>query len=199
VSRSGVVAERPRAASTHKLLGRRDAMVMPAISDAPIYAPPRRQIAPLPAHSCARILVGRILLRQRGRAARKSTRGSDSHARRGARSCSASRATVDPPLRSCVHRAAAVRRPHRFYSLADYYPKVHVTRSRCAAPVVAAHRSWVVRRWRLLARPRHGADLPAAPEAHAARGRGPAHAGEGIFHNLVFVSIDKQYPGQRTR
>jgi 4-hydroxy-3-polyprenylbenzoate decarboxylase len=35
-----------------------------------------------------------------------------------------------------------------------------------------------------------------AAQAHRARDRGLSHAGAGIFHNLVFVSIDKQYPGQ---
>src|SRR6266516_463618 len=58
-----------------------------------------------------------------------------------------------------------------FYSLADYYPRVHVTAvtQRVFLPLLKL-------------------TLPEIVDLHM-----PA---EGIFHNLVFVSIDKQYPGQ---
>jgi 4-hydroxy-3-polyprenylbenzoate decarboxylase len=42
---------------------------------------------------------------------------------------------------------------------------------------------------------RHGADLPSARAADDAGDRGLPHAPEGVFHNLVFVSIRKEYPG----
>jgi len=45
-----------------------------------------------------------------------------------------------------------------------------------------------------LGMPRSGSS--AAPEAHAAEVVDLHMPAEGIFHNLVFVSIDKQYPGQ---
>ncbi len=84
-----------------------------------------------------------------------------------------------------------------FYSLADYYPKVHVTAvTRRRAPVYPAT---------LVGRPPmedfylgHATEriflpllkltVPEIVDYHM-----PA---PGIFHNLVFVSIDKQYPGQ---
>lgn len=84
-----------------------------------------------------------------------------------------------------------------FYSLADYYPKVHVTAvTRKREPVYAAT---------LVGRPPmedyylgHATEriflpllqltVPEVVDYHM-----PA---AGIFHNLVFVSIDKQYPGQ---
>jgi len=84
-----------------------------------------------------------------------------------------------------------------FYSLADYYPKVHVTAvTRRRTPVYAAT---------LVGRPPmedyylgHATEriflpllrltVPEIVDYHM-----PA---AGIFHNLVFVSIDKQYPGQ---
>ena len=84
-----------------------------------------------------------------------------------------------------------------FYSLADYYPKVHVTAiTRRREPVYAAT---------LVGRPPmedyylgHATEriflpllrltVPEIVDYHM-----PA---PGIFHNLVFVAIDKQYPGQ---
>ena len=84
-----------------------------------------------------------------------------------------------------------------FYSLADYYPKVHVTAvTRKREPVYPAT---------LVGRPPmedyylgHATEriflpllrltVPEIVDYHM-----PA---PGIFHNLVFVSIDKQYPGQ---
>jgi len=84
-----------------------------------------------------------------------------------------------------------------FYSLADYYPKVHVTAvSRRRDPIYPAT---------LVGRPPmedyylgHATEriflpllrltIPEVVDYHM-----PA---AGIFHNLVFVAIDKQYPGQ---
>jgi 4-hydroxy-3-polyprenylbenzoate decarboxylase len=84
-----------------------------------------------------------------------------------------------------------------FYSLADYYPQVHVTAvTMRRQPVYAAT---------LVGRPPmedyylgHATEriflpllrltLPEVVDYHM-----PAY---GIFHNLVFVAIDKQYPGQ---
>ena len=84
-----------------------------------------------------------------------------------------------------------------FYSLADYYPKVHVTTiTRRRQPIYPAT---------LVGRPPmedyylgHATEriflpllkltVPEIVDYHM-----PA---PGIFHNLVFVSIDKQYPGQ---
>ncbi len=84
-----------------------------------------------------------------------------------------------------------------FYSLADYYPKVHVTAiTQRADPLYAAT---------LVGRPPmedyymgHATEriflpllrltVPEIVDYHM-----PA---PGIFHNLVFVAIDKQYPGQ---
>ena len=84
-----------------------------------------------------------------------------------------------------------------FYSLADYYPKVHVT--------AITHRPDPIWPHTIVGRPPmedyylgHATEriflpllkltLPEIVDLHM-----PA---EGIFHNLVFVSIDKQYPGQ---
>jgi 4-hydroxy-3-polyprenylbenzoate decarboxylase len=84
-----------------------------------------------------------------------------------------------------------------FYSLADYYPKVHVTAvTMRRSPVYAAT---------LVGRPPmedyylgHATEriflpllkltIPEIVDYHM-----PA---AGVFHNLVFVAIDKQYPGQ---
>src|SRR3989454_1119360 len=84
-----------------------------------------------------------------------------------------------------------------FYSLADYYPKVHVTavtmRSDPIWPPTIRRRPPVEDYWL-----RHATEpvflplpkltIPPIVDIHM-----PA---AGIFHNLVFVSIDKQYPGQ---
>jgi len=84
-----------------------------------------------------------------------------------------------------------------FYSLADYYPKVHITAITMRANPVYPHT--------IVGRPPmedyhlgHATERiflpllkltsPEIVDIHM-----PA---EGIFHNLVFVSIDKQYPGQ---
>ncbi len=84
-----------------------------------------------------------------------------------------------------------------FYSLADYYPKVHVT-----AVTMRKHPVYIAT---LVGRPPmedyylgHATEriflpllkltVPEIVDYHM-----PA---PGIFHNLVFVSIDKQYPGQ---
>src|SRR5437016_5805163 len=84
-----------------------------------------------------------------------------------------------------------------FYSLADYYPKVHVTAVTLRDDPVWPHT--------IVGRPPmedyflgHATEriflpllkltIPEIVDLHM-----PA---EGIFHNLVFVSIDKQYPGQ---
>jgi 4-hydroxy-3-polyprenylbenzoate decarboxylase len=84
-----------------------------------------------------------------------------------------------------------------FYSLADHYPKMHVT--------AITHRSDPIWPHTIVGRPPmedyylgHATEriflpllrltMPEVVDLHM-----PA---EGIFHNLVFVSIDKQYPGQ---
>ena len=84
-----------------------------------------------------------------------------------------------------------------FYSLADYYPKVHVTAVTFRDDPIWPHT--------IVGRPPmedyflgHATEriflpllrltIPEIVDLHM-----PA---EGIFHNLVFVSIDKQYPGQ---
>ncbi|MGH7570181.1 MAG: menaquinone biosynthesis decarboxylase [Gemmatimonadales bacterium] len=84
-----------------------------------------------------------------------------------------------------------------FYSLADYYPKMHVTAVTMRTDPIWPHT--------IVGRPPmedyylgHATErvflpllrltLPEIVDLHM-----PA---EGIFHNLVFVSIDKQYPGQ---
>ncbi len=87
-----------------------------------------------------------------------------------------------------------------FYSLADYYPRVHVT--------AVTHRRDPVYPATLVGRPPmedyylgHATEriflpllrltVPEIVDYHM-----PA---PGIFHNLVFVSIDKQYPGQAAK
>lgn len=84
-----------------------------------------------------------------------------------------------------------------FYSLADYYPKVHITAVTMRTDPVYPHT--------IVGRPPmedyylgHATEriflpllrftMPEIVDLHM-----PA---EGIFHNLVFVSIDKRYPGQ---
>src|SRR6059036_2746716 len=84
-----------------------------------------------------------------------------------------------------------------FYSLADYYPKIHVT--------AITYRNDPIWPHTIVGRPPmedyylgHATEriflpllrltIPEVVDLHM-----PA---EGIFHNLVFVSIDKQYPGQ---
>jgi 4-hydroxy-3-polyprenylbenzoate decarboxylase len=84
-----------------------------------------------------------------------------------------------------------------FYSLADYYPKVHVTavtmRSEPIWPHTIVGRPpmedfWLGHATERIFLPLLKLTLPEIVDLHM-----PA---EGIFHNLVFVSIDKQYPGQ---
>jgi len=84
-----------------------------------------------------------------------------------------------------------------FYSLADYYPKVHVTAVTMRAQPVWPHTIvgrppmedyWLGHATERIFLPLLKLTLPEIVDLHM-----PA---EGIFHNLVFVSIDKQYPGQ---
>jgi 4-hydroxy-3-polyprenylbenzoate decarboxylase len=84
-----------------------------------------------------------------------------------------------------------------FYSLADRYPKVHVTavtmRSEPIWPHTIVGRPpmedyWLGHATERIFLPLLKLTLPEVVDYHM-----PA---EGIFHNLVFVSIDKQYPGQ---
>jgi len=84
-----------------------------------------------------------------------------------------------------------------FYSLADYYPKVHVTAVTLRAEPVWPHTIvgrppmedyWLGHATERIFLPLLRLTLPEIVDLHM-----PA---EGIFHNLVFVSIDKQYPGQ---
>jgi 4-hydroxy-3-polyprenylbenzoate decarboxylase len=84
-----------------------------------------------------------------------------------------------------------------FYSLADYYPKVHVTaitmRSEPIWPHTIVGRPpmedyYLGHATERIFLPLLRLTLPEVVDLHM-----PA---EGIFHNLVFVSIDKQYPGQ---
>src|SRR6476661_852696 len=84
-----------------------------------------------------------------------------------------------------------------FYSLADYYPKVHVTAVTLRAAPVWPHTIvgrppmedyWLGHATERIFLPLLKLTLPEVVDLHM-----PA---EGIFHNLVFVSIDKQYPGQ---
>src|SRR6266702_570649 len=84
-----------------------------------------------------------------------------------------------------------------FYSLADYYPKVHVTAVTLRAEPVWPHTIvgrppmedyWLGHATERIFLPLLKLTLPEIVDLHM-----PA---EGIFHNLVFVSIDKQYPGQ---
>ena len=84
-----------------------------------------------------------------------------------------------------------------FYSLADYYPQVHITAVTMRANPVWPHTIvgrppmedyWLGHATERIFLPLLKLTLPEVVDYHM-----PA---EGIFHNLVFVSIDKQYPGQ---
>jgi 4-hydroxy-3-polyprenylbenzoate decarboxylase len=84
-----------------------------------------------------------------------------------------------------------------FYSLADLYPKVHVTavtmRERPIYPTTIVGRPpmedfYLGHATERIFLPLLRLTIPEIVDYHM-----PA---EGIFHNLVFVSIDKQYPGQ---
>ncbi|HYK81791.1 MAG TPA: menaquinone biosynthesis decarboxylase [Gemmatimonadales bacterium] len=84
-----------------------------------------------------------------------------------------------------------------FYSLADYYPRVHVTAVTMRAAPLWPHTIvgrppmedyWLGHATERIFLPLLRLTLPEIVDLHM-----PA---EGIFHNLVFVSIDKQYPGQ---
>jgi len=84
-----------------------------------------------------------------------------------------------------------------FYSLADYYPRVHVTavtmRSEPIWPHTIVGRPpmedyWLGHATERIFLPLLKLTIPEIVDIHM-----PA---AGIFHNLVFVSIDKQYPGQ---
>jgi 4-hydroxy-3-polyprenylbenzoate decarboxylase len=84
-----------------------------------------------------------------------------------------------------------------FYSLADYYPAVHVTAVTMRADPVWPHTIvgrppmedfYLGHATERIFLPLLKLTLPEVVDYHM-----PA---EGIFHNLVFVSIDKQYPGQ---
>ena len=83
-----------------------------------------------------------------------------------------------------------------FYSLADYYPAVHVTaithRERPIYPTTIVGRPpmedyYLGHCTERIFRPLLKLNLPEIIDYHM-----PA---AGVFHNLVFVSIDKQYPG----
>ena len=83
-----------------------------------------------------------------------------------------------------------------FYSLADYYPKVHVTAITMREDPVWPHTIvgrppmedyYLGHATERIFLPLLKLTLPEIVDLHM-----PA---EGIFHNLVFVSIDKQYPG----
>jgi 4-hydroxy-3-polyprenylbenzoate decarboxylase len=84
-----------------------------------------------------------------------------------------------------------------FYSLADYYPKVHITAITMRRDPVWPHTIvgrppmedfYLGHATERIFLPLLKLTLPEVVDLHM-----PA---EGIFHNLVFVSIDKQYPGQ---
>jgi len=84
-----------------------------------------------------------------------------------------------------------------FYSLADYYPKVHVTAITMRSDPVWPHTIvgrppmedyWLGHATERIFLPLLQLTLPEIVDLHM-----PA---EGIFHNLVLVSINKQYPGQ---
>ena len=84
-----------------------------------------------------------------------------------------------------------------FYSLADLYPQVHVTaitmRRRPIFPATIVGRPpmedyYLGHATERIFLPLLRLTVPEIVDYHM-----PA---EGIFHNLVFVSIDKQYPGQ---
>ncbi len=83
-----------------------------------------------------------------------------------------------------------------FYSLADYYPKVHVTAITMRNDAIWPHTIvgrppmedyYLGHATERIFLPLLRLTLPEIVDLHM-----PA---EGIFHNLVFVSIDKQYPG----
>ncbi len=83
-----------------------------------------------------------------------------------------------------------------FYSLADYYPKVHIAAITMRTEPVWPHTIvgrppmedyWLGHATERIFLPLLKLTLPEIADMHM-----PA---EGIFHNLVFVSIDKQYPG----
>jgi 4-hydroxy-3-polyprenylbenzoate decarboxylase len=84
-----------------------------------------------------------------------------------------------------------------FYSLADLYPKMHVTavtmKKRPVYPATLVGRPpmedyWLGHATERIFLPLLKLTVPEIVDYHM-----PA---AGIFHNLVFVSIDKQYPGQ---
>jgi 4-hydroxy-3-polyprenylbenzoate decarboxylase len=84
-----------------------------------------------------------------------------------------------------------------FYSLDDYYPKVHVTAVTLRKDPIYPHTIvgrppmedyYLGHATERIFLPLLKLTLPEIVDIHM-----PA---EGIFHNLVFVSIDKQYPGQ---
>lgn len=84
-----------------------------------------------------------------------------------------------------------------FYSLADYYPGVHVTavtmRTNAVYPTTIVGRPpmedfYLGHATERIFLPLLRLTVPEIVDYHM-----PAY---GIFHNLVFVSIDKQYPGQ---
>ena len=84
-----------------------------------------------------------------------------------------------------------------FYSLADYYPKVHITAVTMRGEPLWPHTIvgrppmedyYLGNATERIFLPLLKLTLPEIVDLHM-----PA---EGIFHNLVFVSIDKQYPGQ---
>jgi len=84
-----------------------------------------------------------------------------------------------------------------FYSLADYYPKVHITAITMRAEPIWPHTIvgrppmedyYLGQATERIFLPLLKLTIPEIVDLHM-----PA---EGIFHNLVFVSIDKQYPGQ---
>ena len=84
-----------------------------------------------------------------------------------------------------------------FYSLADYYPKVHITAVTMRADPIYPHTIvgrppmedyYLGHATERIFLPLLKLTVPEIVDMHM-----PA---EGIFHNLVFVSIDKQYPGQ---
>ena len=85
-----------------------------------------------------------------------------------------------------------------FYSVADLYPQVHVTAvTMRQRPDLRRRRSSGVRRWRTST----SATRPSGSSCRCSSSRSPEIVdyhmpAEGIFHNLVFVSIEKKYPGQ---
>jgi 4-hydroxy-3-polyprenylbenzoate decarboxylase len=87
-----------------------------------------------------------------------------------------------------------------FYSLADYYPAVHITAVTLRAEPVWPHTIvgrppmedyYLGHATERIFLPLLKLTLPEVVDYHM-----PA---EGIFHNLVFVSIDKQYPGHASK